>query len=85
MSSHLWRIEDGKLKLSLHSGQAKAWKSEKRFVFVIAGTQGGKTSFCRAVVAMARGTAVGSGGLPSRNGQLRPFQIEDATRTTDGI
>jgi hypothetical protein len=45
MSSHLWRIEDGKARLAMHRGQAKAWKSERRFVFVIAGTQGGKTSF----------------------------------------
>lgn len=42
---NLWRIEDGKLRLSFHQGQAKAWSSNKRFVFVLAGTQGGKTSF----------------------------------------
>jgi len=29
----------------MHQGQAKAWRSERRFPFVIAGTQGGKTSF----------------------------------------
>lgn len=34
-----------KLKLSLHPGQLRAWKSGKRFVFVFAGTQSGKTSF----------------------------------------
>jgi len=37
--------ENGKLKLRLHEGQTRAWDSERRFVFVIAGTQGGKTSF----------------------------------------
>ncbi|MDZ7658067.1 hypothetical protein [Fodinibius sp.] len=37
--------EDGKLRLNLHRGQAKAWKSDARFVCVLAGTQGGKTSF----------------------------------------
>ena len=45
MSHTLWRIEGEQVKLSLHTGQAKAWRSDKRFVFVIAGTQGGKTSF----------------------------------------
>lgn len=32
-------------KLHFHSGQWKAWKSQSRFVFMLAGTQGGKTSF----------------------------------------
>lgn len=41
----LWNLEAGKLSLNFHEGQAKAWQSGKRFVFVIAGTQGGKTSF----------------------------------------
>lgn len=36
---------EGKLKLSLHPGQTQAWESKKRFVFVLAGTQSGKTSF----------------------------------------
>lgn len=29
----------------MHLGQAKAWRSEKRFVVVLAGSQGGKTSW----------------------------------------
>lgn len=33
------------LRFTLHKGQARAWRSARRFVFVIAGTQGGKTSF----------------------------------------
>ena len=33
------------LRFTLHKGQARAWRSQRRFVFVIAGTQGGKTSF----------------------------------------
>jgi len=41
----IWRVEDDELKLRPHSGQAKAWRSDKRFVFMLAGTQGGKTSF----------------------------------------
>lgn len=42
---NLWRIENDKLKLSLHEGQSRAWQSKRRFVFVLAGTQGGKTSW----------------------------------------
>lgn len=43
---NLWtRTNDGKARLRLHKGQARAWRSKRRFVFVIAGTQGGKTSF----------------------------------------
>lgn len=37
--------ETGKLTLRFHEGQLKAWECEKRFVLVLAGTQGGKTSF----------------------------------------
>lgn len=45
-TSDIYAIDDnGKLKLRLHEGQTKAWDSKRRFVFVIAGTQGGKTSF----------------------------------------
>ena len=35
----------GELIYNLHPGQMQAWDSEARFVFVIAGTQSGKTSF----------------------------------------
>lgn len=35
----------GDLRLKLHPGQLEAFDSQKRFVFVLAGTQGGKTSF----------------------------------------
>lgn len=31
--------------LHLHEGQMRAWESDRRFVFMLAGTQGGKTSF----------------------------------------
>lgn len=37
--------EDGGLSLDLHPGQWEAWDSTKRFIFVLAGTQGGKTTF----------------------------------------
>lgn len=42
---NLWRVEDEQLKLSFHTGQARAWRSNRRFTFLLAGTQGGKTSF----------------------------------------
>ena len=41
----LWTREGKDLHLRLHEGQARAWLSERRFVFMLAGTQGGKTSF----------------------------------------
>jgi len=41
----LYSINGKSLRLHLHSGQASAWRSDKRFIFVLAGTQGGKTSF----------------------------------------
>ncbi len=41
----LWSLSDSRLELDLHPGQARAWQSRKRFVAVLAGTQGGKTSF----------------------------------------
>ncbi len=37
--------QDGRLRLYLHPGQQRAWESDARFVFIIAGTQSGKTSF----------------------------------------
>lgn len=36
---------EGKLRLHFHRGQWQAWQSTRRIVAVIAGTQGGKTSF----------------------------------------
>lgn len=36
---------DGKLRLHFHPGQYRAWQSKKRFIAILAGTQGGKTSF----------------------------------------
>lgn len=44
-SPSLYRVAGGALRLALHQGQAKAWASEARFTFILAGTQGGKTSF----------------------------------------
>src|SRR5258707_6472484 len=35
----------GELKFNFHPGQLCAWDSDKRFILVLAGTQGGKTSF----------------------------------------
>ncbi len=36
---------DGVLKLHFHAGQWRAWESERRFILVLAGTQGGKSTF----------------------------------------
>jgi hypothetical protein len=36
---------DGRLRLHFHSGQWRAWESQRRFVAVLAGTQSGKTSY----------------------------------------
>lgn len=44
-AKQLYEIVDGTVKLNLHAGQTRAWLSDKRYIFVIAGTQGGKTSF----------------------------------------
>lgn len=41
----LFEISEGKLRLNFHEGQWAAWKSVKRFIAVLAGTQGGKTSY----------------------------------------
>lgn len=37
--------DDGGLELHFHANQWRAWDSQKRFVAVLAGTQGGKTCF----------------------------------------
>jgi len=43
---NIYTIDDnGKLTLHFHEGQIKAWDSDKRWVFIIAGSQSGKTSF----------------------------------------
>jgi len=39
------RFEAGRVFVSYHAGQDVAWYSKRRFVFVFAGTQGGKTVF----------------------------------------
>ena len=41
----LFEVKNGKMTVNLHPGQAKAWDSKRRFTFVIAGSQSGKTSF----------------------------------------
>ena len=45
MANEFIEIVGDKLRLNLHQGQTKAWDSDRRFVFAIAGTQGGKTTF----------------------------------------
>lgn len=44
MSSDLTNVRAGKLQVSMHNGQWRAWQSEARHVLVLAGTQSGKTS-----------------------------------------
>jgi hypothetical protein len=41
----LVEMAGAKLRLNQHRGQTQAWDSKRRFVFVIAGTQSGKTSW----------------------------------------
>jgi hypothetical protein len=42
----LWTLtNEQQYRTRLHPGQARAWRSEKRFVVVLAGTQSGKTSY----------------------------------------
>ena len=43
--SELLHIDNGKLTVNIHAGQTTAWDSKRRQVFIIAGTQSGKTSF----------------------------------------
>lgn len=38
-------VDGSRMRLHLHPGQQRAWRSTKRFVAVIAGSQSGKTSF----------------------------------------
>lgn len=40
-SSALWEVVNDKLRFHFHPGQWRAWQSTKRFVLVLAGTQGG--------------------------------------------
>jgi len=41
----LAEVVGGELRLNFHAGQLLAWNSKARFVLMLAGTQGGKTSF----------------------------------------
>ena len=44
--SGFWDVTPkGEMRLHLHEGQARAWLSKRRFVFMLAGTQSGKTVF----------------------------------------
>ena len=43
--SQPYHVKDGRLSLDFHRGQWQAWDSTARFVVVLAGTQGGKTSW----------------------------------------
>jgi hypothetical protein len=41
----LYSVIGDEMRLHPHVGQWRAWESRKRFIFMLAGTQGGKTSF----------------------------------------
>lgn len=41
----IYQIDGGTVRLNLHRGQTRVWNSKRRFVFMLAGTQSGKTSF----------------------------------------
>src|SRR5258708_8993971 len=41
----LYEIEQDQIWLNLHAGQGRAWDSARRIIAMIAGSQGGKTSF----------------------------------------
>lgn len=43
--SELVTVHNGKMTVRLHPGQTRAWDSNRRQVFIIAGAQSGKTSF----------------------------------------
>lgn len=45
MTPSLVEVSGDTLRLNLHPGQTRAWDSERRMVAVIAGSQGGKTSW----------------------------------------
>lgn len=45
MTNELVEVSNGRLRLNFHPGQWRAWASKKRFIAILAGTQGGKTSF----------------------------------------
>lgn len=42
MTISLWELnQEGQLTLNFHPGQAQAWRSQRRIVAILAGTQGG--------------------------------------------
>lgn len=46
MATELYTVDaKGTATFHFHPGQLRAWDSDRRFVFIFAGTQGGKTSF----------------------------------------
>lgn len=45
MANDLVEIDGDRLRLHFHKGQLRAWNSKRRFILLLAGTQGGKTSF----------------------------------------
>lgn len=44
-TNDIYTVNNGRARVRLHPGQVRAWDSTARFVWVIAGTQSGKTTF----------------------------------------
>ena len=51
----LWRQDGTRLIVNLHPGQRRAWHSARRFVFMLAGTQGGKALALDTPIPTRRG------------------------------
>ena len=45
MTSELFEIVDGEVRLHMHKGQRRVWQSGRRILLMLAGTQSGKPSF----------------------------------------
>lgn len=52
----IYEIKDGKIELHFHQGQIDTWDSEARFVFMLAGSQGGKCVERGTLIHLADGT-----------------------------
>src|SRR6185436_14337450 len=79
----LWTINeaDGTLSYHLHRGQSRAHHSQRRFVVVLAGTQGGKTSYGpiwldREIYGDNRRQGCGAGGYIAATASYDLFKLK---------
>lgn len=57
MAKSLYEVlPSGKFRLNLHPGQTRAWESQARFIFVLAGSQGGKCVIIGTMILMSDGS-----------------------------